>query len=208
MGRKSLKEDRRKQIVEAFYEVAKKEGLENASLSKIAKHINMPASLLIHYFENKSELLLALTEFIMSHYGRIYISEKTTRQTSMDRLMSTIENIFSRKWNTYFDDGVYYSYFALVFRDDRIRKKYFDLHQQLRQWLTVVIQECNDEGFIKVDNAENVSDLIFVLSEGAYFNLSMVDDMKFFEERLNHYKQQAINLLNIKVPKDIGMTNP
>jgi hypothetical protein len=36
MGRKSLKPLRQKAIIKAFYKVAKKEGLENASIAKVA----------------------------------------------------------------------------------------------------------------------------------------------------------------------------
>ncbi len=36
MGRKSLKESRQAEIVSAFYKLAKKDGLENASIAKTA----------------------------------------------------------------------------------------------------------------------------------------------------------------------------
>ncbi len=50
MGRKSIKESRQKEIIEAFYTIAKKEGLENASIVKTAALININPSLVIHYF--------------------------------------------------------------------------------------------------------------------------------------------------------------
>lgn len=50
MGRKSLKEPRQKEIIRAFYKIAKKEGLENASILKTANLIGITPSLIMHYF--------------------------------------------------------------------------------------------------------------------------------------------------------------
>ena len=56
MGRKSLKETRQKEIVKAFYSVAKREGLEKTSIAKVAENMKINPSLVIHYFKSKQEL--------------------------------------------------------------------------------------------------------------------------------------------------------
>ena len=72
MGRKSLKGPRQKEIIKAFYKVAKKEGLENASIAKTAELININPSLVVHYFKSKDYLVYGLIEYILDKYLLIY----------------------------------------------------------------------------------------------------------------------------------------
>jgi AcrR family transcriptional regulator len=65
MGRKSLKEIRRKEIISAFYNVSIKEGLENSSISKVAKEMDINPSLVMHYFNTKEDLNFGLINFIL-----------------------------------------------------------------------------------------------------------------------------------------------
>lgn len=198
MGRKSLKIDRRKEIVNAFYEVAKTEGLENTSLSKIAKKLDMPPSLLVHYFSNKEELLLELIDFIIVKYKSIYIPKDNPELSSIRKLRIVMDNIFSRKWDNLIDDGVFYSCFALIFQDQRIKDKYLELHQLLRSWLSELIQQCLDDGYLNGIDAEKTSELIFVISDGAYYYLSMVEDEQEYNTKLDRYKEEAFGMLGIE----------
>ena len=47
---------RKPEILESYYQILIQEGLEGASISKIAKHMDIHPSLIIHYFKNKEEL--------------------------------------------------------------------------------------------------------------------------------------------------------
>jgi AcrR family transcriptional regulator len=53
MGRKSMEDERRAQILEGFYTCAVREGLGNASMKKIAVEAGVQTSLLYHYFSNR-----------------------------------------------------------------------------------------------------------------------------------------------------------
>ncbi|MEQ9440127.1 MAG: TetR family transcriptional regulator [Cyclobacteriaceae bacterium] len=198
MGRKSLKDDRQKEIIAAFYQVAQKEGLENASFAKIARLLDMPPSLLVHYFNTKEELLLSLIDFIVDQYQSIYQLRTKSKAAALDKLIAILDNIFSRRWDELIDDGVFYSCFALVFRDQRIRLKFKEMTLLLRQWLAEAIQACVDEQMLEVEDVEQTADLIFVISDGAYYFLSMIDDRQEYEEKLTTYHQQALRLLNLQ----------
>ncbi|MEO0330124.1 MAG: TetR family transcriptional regulator [Bacteroidota bacterium] len=198
MGRKSLKEDRQKEIIEAFYRVAQQEGVENTSFAKIAKELDITPSLLVHYFHTKEELLLGLIDFIVDRYQHIYQLKARKNVSAPEHLLFILDNIFSRKWNDLIDDGVFYSCFAFVFRDVRVRSRFKEMTLLLRQWLADAIQDCVDENLLEVDNADQMADLIFVISDGAYYFLSMIDDPIEYEERLANYHQQALRLLNLQ----------
>jgi AcrR family transcriptional regulator len=106
MGRRSIKESRQKEIIEAFYELAKKEGLENASIAKTAALININPSLVIHYFKTKESLVYGLIEYILDKYLLIFKTPATYNNDPQKKLLKVVDNIFSQKWNTLFDDSV------------------------------------------------------------------------------------------------------
>jgi|ERR1700754_2273717 len=196
MGRKSLKDTRQKEIIKAFYKVAKKEGLENASIAKTAELININPSLVVHYFKSKDYLVYGLIEYILDKYLLIYKVPAEESSNPKTVLLQVIDNIFSSKWNTLFDDSVSYSCYSLTFRDKTIKDKYKVLLDTLRERLQQLIVDCNDMDILSVENPAHTADLIFVLVDGAYYYLSLVTDKKEYQQKLMQYKKQALSLLN------------
>ncbi|MFD2874240.1 TetR family transcriptional regulator [Mucilaginibacter ximonensis] len=196
MGRKSLKEDQQKKIIEAFYNIAISEGIENISFGKVAKELDMHPSLVVHYFSNKEEMLLGLIDYIIASYAQIY-QPVDTNVDSLERLVEILNNIFSRKWNTYIDDSVFYNCFALIFRNPQIKSRYRELHLLLREWLKSIIQECVDKKQLLCDDPALAADLIFVISDGAYYFLSMVDDPLEFDRHSQKYRIEAFKVLGL-----------
>ncbi|GGH67045.1 AcrR family transcriptional regulator [Filimonas zeae] len=196
MGRKSLKGERQKEIIKAFYKVAKKEGLENASIAKAAELIDINPSLVVHYFKNKDHLVYGLIEYILDKWLLIYKVPAEDATDPKTHLLKVIDNIFSSKWNTLFDDSVSYSCYALAFRDKTIKGKYKELLDTLRQRLQELITACNNTRVLSVKNPALTADLIFVLVDGAYYYLSLVGDKKEYQQKLEQYKKQALLLLN------------
>ncbi len=199
MGRKSLKKERQSEIIEAFYKVAQKEGLENVSLAKVATEMDVNTSLVLHYFKSKEELLFGLINYILERYKKLYTSEYN-KERSGSRLMSIINNLFSREWNELIDDGVFYSCFALIFRDEKIKSAYKELHDYLRLLLSEVIEEAKKNGEINIQCSKETADLIFVMVEGAYYYLSLFKPNEEYYEKLEKYKEAAIEMLRFNKP--------
>lgn len=196
MGRKSLKPLRQKGIIKAFYKVARKEGLENASIAKVAAVLEVNPSLVIHYFSTKHELVHGLIEYILERYRLLYNPQNGT-QNPRERLIKIIRNLFSRKWNKLIDDGVFYSSYALIFRDSAVKEHYKNLHDDLRKLLRDALQEAKDYGVIDVPDVENMADLIFVFVEGAYYYLSMVSNKAEYEMHIGNYEQTVLKMLKL-----------
>ena len=203
MGRKSLKETRRLEIIKVFYQVAKKEGYENTSIAKIAKVMDINPSLIIHYFETKEGLTYELIDHILDRYLLIY-TIKHKGQASLDDLQKTIEMLFSKKWNLLFDDGLFYTFYALAFREKKIKLKYKLILDSLRNRLALLIEQCNAQCITNVDNPQVAADFIFVMVDGVYFYLSMESDKKAYSERLAYYKQKAYDTLCIPPAKVVS----
>ncbi len=197
MGRKSIKASRQKEIIEAFYNVAKKEGLENASIAKTAALIDINPSLVIHYFNTREYLMYGLIEYILDKYLLIFKTPPRFQDNPQQRLLHIIDNIFSHKWNTLFDDSVSYSCYSLVFRDKLVKEKYKVLLDTLRNNLKTIIEDCNKQGVLSVKNPALTADVIFVIVDGAYYYLSLEKDKIVYKEKLAFYKQQALLQLNL-----------
>lgn len=197
MGRKSIRETRRLEIIKVFYRVAKKEGLENTSIAKIATVMGINPSLIIHYFQTKDELTYALIDYTLERYLTVYRGEKDGTPATLENLKGVIDDLFSRKWNRLFDDGLFYSSYALTFREPKIRQMYRNLTNTLRIRLTDLIERCNAARILRIDHPKLTADLIFALVDGAYFYLSVSVDKKQFDERITDYKNEAYRLLGI-----------
>lgn len=196
MGRKSLKGTRQLEIIKVFYKVAKKEGYENTSIAKIAKVMDINPSLIIHYFETKEDLTYGLIDYILERYLLIYTIKHKDGVTLAD-LQRTIEMLFSKKWNLLFDDGLFYTFYALAFREKRIKEKYKTILDSLRHALAALIVQCNEKKLTDVKDPQTTADLIFVLVDGAYFYLSLESDNKAYTERLEYYKNKAFQILGV-----------
>ncbi|GEP93810.1 TetR family transcriptional regulator C-terminal domain-containing protein [Chitinophaga cymbidii] len=204
MGRRSIKESRQKEIIEAFYTIAKKEGLENASIAKTAALININPSLVIHYFKTREYLVYGLIEYILDQYLLIYKTPAAYKGDPHKKLLKVIDNIFSHKWNVLFDDSVAYSCYSLVFRDQKVKENYKVLLDTLRGNLRALIEECNQQGVLKVKDPAAVADTIFVMVDGAYYYLSLVSNKKEYKQKLAQYKGLALQQLNLVSPSSSG----
>ena len=197
MGRKSLKDIRQKEIVEAFYQVARRDGLEHASLSKVAVQMGINPSLVSYYFGSKNALIFGLIKFILESYKNFYTSDYNKVEYGC-RLRNIIDNLFSREWHKLIDDEVFYDCFTLVFRNAHIKAAYKELHEHLRMWLTEAIEEAKRNGDVQVDNPERAADLIFILVEGSYYYLSMYDMGEEYYEKQERYKHAALDILEFQ----------
>jgi AcrR family transcriptional regulator len=197
MGRKSIKHIRQKEIVEAFYEVARAEGLENASISKVAARLLINPSLIIHYFDTREELILALIEYNLERYTVLF-DIRNHYADSYSRIIAMINALFSKQWNMLFDDGVFYSCYALIFRDEKIKSRYKFVHDSLRQFLASLLEEGVKEGILLNTDTEKTAGQIFLIVEGAYYYLNLVDDKEEYAEKLNEYKRLSLSMLQFR----------
>ena len=208
MGRKSLRETRQLEIVKVFYKVARKEGLENTSIAKIAKVMDINPSLIIHYFQTKEELTYALVDYILEKYLVIYRVGHDGKTPLHEALIQVIDDLFSKKWNKLFDDGLFYSCYALTFRERKVKEMYKNLTDSLRERLAALIERCKAAGVIHVDDPRRTADLIFALVDGAYFYLSLAGDKNTFARKITEYKEEALGLLGIRDTTLFGKSGP
>jgi AcrR family transcriptional regulator len=198
MGRRSIKEERRREIIAGFYSVAKKEGLENTSIAKVASHMEINPSLILHYFKTRDEILLSFNDFILERYMAIF-QYSHSRMETVEELVELIDRLFSRRWNRLISDGVFYSCYAKTYQDRELKTRFKTMHDALRRHLHKSLEKAKENGVIDVDNPGELSEKIFLILEGTYYYLGMVEDKSEFRQKLNMMKSQVHEMLGIRI---------
>lgn len=184
---------RKKEIIEGFYNLSRINGLENTSIAKIGKHLDMPPSLIMHYFPTRDILISSLIEYILEQYLLIFepITKELEEKKDID-LSLIVETLFSRNWNLLFDDGVFYSCYAMIFRNDQIKNDYRILHERLRESLKEILDNNRE---MEGRDTTMLAEQIFVVVEGAYYYLSMIVDEASYNQKIDYFKRQVYDLL-------------
>lgn len=197
MGRNSLVDERQEEIKLAFYDVAKEVGLENASIAKVADKMNISKGLVMHYYATKESLIMALNDHILKSYLEFVVSEKYLTISTKNDLEHYINSLFSREWCFYIDDGVFYSYYALIYQNNRIRKNYKTFIEALRNGISQILVNCVNKGIIANNNIPETSNLLYALIDGAYFQLgAYLDNEEIYTKKAKIYAKHGLSLLH------------
>jgi len=159
-------EVRRHDIVCNFYQVFKEEGLEGASIGKVAKRMDIHPSLIIHYFQNKDNLVLALVDHIIHEAGVIF--KKLSMQTGdpEKRLKNLVEIFFSDEWYQMTDIGTDFAVLSLSRRNGSVDVKLRDMYALLKKLIVNEFRTVIDIGGISVMDPERAAEIIITMYEG------------------------------------------
>lgn len=92
--KRSLKDMRRDELMEAAIVVIAKEGLQKATLSQVADEAGMSTALVSHYFDSKEELLEATMRRLSNRYRAEIMALAPANPTPGQRLRAIIEGSF------------------------------------------------------------------------------------------------------------------
>jgi AcrR family transcriptional regulator len=199
-GRKNLNAELRKpEILEGYYSVLIKEGLEGTSISKIAKHLGIHPSLILHYFKNKENLRLALIELMISKFKSRHLIKFDHIEDDAERFTALIDMIFSYEWSRTVDPGVHFGFYYQSFRDSKVSSLFRDMFRWLRDYLYEELVVFNSKGIIEVSDELKAADFIVTLMEGMEFHAQFLGQDKPFEEFAETAKLSALAVLKNRV---------
>ncbi|WP_010136033.1 TetR family transcriptional regulator [Ochrovirga pacifica] len=196
MGRVSLQDKRREEITMAFYEVAKEVGLENATIAKVADKMKISKGLVMHYFATKESLIFALNDEILNRYLNFVVSDKYLNISTQKELENYIRSLFSREWNHYIDDGVFYSFYAMIYQNEKIRANYRNFLLEIRNGIYTILTNSHQQGIIKNADITKTANILYALIDGAYFQLgSHINNEVSYLEESQLFIDHALSLL-------------
>lgn len=116
MGKKERKarekERRRNQIIDAAEKIIFSKGLEQATMDEIAEEAELSKGTLYLYFENKTDLYIAITQrgsdLLNSKFAKVFSEEHDQKGLELIRKMGETYLAFVREYPNYFTAFMYY----------------------------------------------------------------------------------------------------
>jgi AcrR family transcriptional regulator len=182
-------EIRKPDIVCNFYQVFMEEGLEGASIGKVAKRMNIHPSLIIHYFQNKENLILALVDYIIHEAGVIFNKLSMQSGDPGKRLKKLVEIFFSDEWYHMTDIGTDFAVLSLSRRNDQVDIKLRDMYQLLKKLIMNELRKVIDTGVMSARDPERAAEIIITMYEGyrhfKHFTVNDADADSFRNDMVN-----------------------
>jgi AcrR family transcriptional regulator len=168
MGRRDKSEERRKEILEACYQVVAKNGLEGATLKSIGREMGVAPSLLMHYFANKEALIQSLVDFMIRKMDYTFLERMENIAAARDRLELFLEKNLSFELPDAVDNKVFYGAFYLSIGDERVRQSFRRVYDHDRAVLSRLIADYAAEAGLKDLRPDLLAIQILSLFEGLY----------------------------------------
>jgi AcrR family transcriptional regulator len=157
---------RKPDIVKNFYQVILEEGIEGASIGKVAKRMDIHPSLIIHYFRNKENLIIALLDYIIRRSGEIYRELIVESGDPGRRLRNLVEIFFSEAWYGMSDISGDFAILSMSGREPRIRARLKEMYAILKKLIIGELDKINDAGAIPFGDPARAADIVISMYEG------------------------------------------
>ncbi len=156
-------------IIRSFYETILEQGFEGASIAKVAKRLDIHSTLIIHYFGNKENMTLALVDFVVEEYSKIFKKIRNQRKDSdpEQRIQSFFKIIWSKPYYEKIDIAASLSVISVSFRNQRVRKKIQWLYQQFKALLVQEMEAFFDRKEIETPDVERAANVLLSMVEGS-----------------------------------------
>jgi len=189
MSRKGIPDLRRREILESCYQVIARRGLEGATLKRIGKEMGVAPSLLIHYFKNKEELMIALVEYMVEKMETTLLPGLKKFRTAKERLAYYIDKTLNFDVAQTVDDKVFYGCFYLSLKEDRIRQSFQRMYIHDNDIVIRLISDYMiEEGITGID-PEQISVQITSYIEGFYIYRVIFGGTPEFQRAVEGLKQ-------------------
>ncbi len=188
-------ETRKPEILEGYYRVLIEQGFEGSSIGKIAGHLDIHPSLILHYFKNKDNLQFALIDLLVSKYKSEHMLSFEELEDDSERFSALMDLLFSYNWSRTVDPGVHFGFYYKSFRDDKICELLSDMFRWLRDFLYKEFVVFNHQRIIQVKDELQAADFVITLMEGLEFHSHFLGNAQPFEKFAETAKNTAISVL-------------
>ncbi len=192
MGRKSIDDIRKPQILEHFRKVVNEEGIHKASVVKIAKNMGVSPNLVLHYFSSKEAMVAELFDLIMDQYFSHLSQAISSVPNGPLRLKTLIKTMFgSGKNRELLSEKSYYAFYYLSLFNEQMR---FQFNRKYSQFTSILISEIEScipsKGVSKVDVTRQ-AELLLAMFEGFTFKANIINISEYFDEFGDYFIEKA-----------------
>ena len=164
MGRKSKADERRTQIMEAFYHCVAEQGVANASIRKIATQAGVQPSTLHHYFKSRDEIIEEAVVYFTDHIFEGFQGQMA--DAGVESLDQGIEFIFSKGMINEDHTGFFLECLVAARHNARIREAIADLFRRFRKAIVDHLEQV--AGFDRLEESRKalLASTIVAIHEG------------------------------------------
>jgi len=166
MKKRQNAELRKPDILKHYYQVILKEGIEGASIAKVAKRMKINPSLIIHYFSTKDNMTVALVDHMSKIYNRLFMEMKIETDDPEKRLDRLVEIFCSDEWYNNTDISGDFSIFSISFRNKKVFKHVQNMYLDFIKLIRKELEIASSTGKIKISNPQRSAELIVSALEG------------------------------------------
>jgi AcrR family transcriptional regulator len=172
---------RKPEILESYYQVLIQHGIEGASISKIAKHMGIHPSLIIHYFKSKENMKLALIDLLIEKYKSPEMIQLDHIKDDEERLKQFLHVLFSKEWSRTVDPGIHFGFYYLSFRNEDIQNSFKKMFIWLRDYIKKELVYYKSKNIIDIEDEKMAADYIVTLIEGLEFHSHFLSEDQNFD---------------------------
>ena len=197
MGR--LKTETKKlEIVKSIYRIISRKGLEAATLKAIGKEMNVAPSLLMHYFKNKEEMIIALVDYMVSQMERAYINEMKKFRTAKERLVFYLNRTLDLNVASNVDDRVFYTCFYLTMQNERIRESFIKMYDHDEKMISQLLLDYMKETEISGFDPKSFAIQITAFVEGFYYYKMIYGESEELKKSISRLKKTVFKELGLR----------
>jgi AcrR family transcriptional regulator len=188
---------RRREMLAAYYDVLLEEGLQGASVAKIARRIDVPSSLLIHYFGTKEQMTIELVDYLLERFHDSFVVSVEGIDDPLERLHAVIDSLFSVEYHRLLDDRAFYALFYLSLTHPTVRHAFTRVYEESLALVEETLAECMDNGIVAEDDAHELAVTVKALEEGYAFLIGGGANEEAKAEIGSTLRQRALQLLGL-----------
>ncbi|WP_186443020.1 TetR/AcrR family transcriptional regulator [Desulfobotulus alkaliphilus] len=168
MRKRQNAQERKPVILDAFYDAIREEGIENASVAKVAARADIHPSLVIHYFGTKEQMLMELVDRVLEVYGQL-IGRLPKDGPPEQRLLVILSTIWGPSWYGAVALSVVYSFLAIARRNREVARRVDHLYGRYRRFLEREVLAAKNAGIIGAGDVSGAVSALLALSEGSHY---------------------------------------
>lgn len=145
----------REKVAQAAWRVIQKQGIEQASVRKIAEEAGVSVGSMRHYFNSQSELY-AYSMRLVSKRVHKRMEQITPTGNMMEDATAYVEQILPLHEETRLEMEVWLAFVAKSLSDPSLSELRIQVDNELRQMFRMLIRALIDSGTIRFDHDEDV----------------------------------------------------
>ncbi|MFW5988695.1 MAG: TetR/AcrR family transcriptional regulator [Desulfosudaceae bacterium] len=166
MGRKSLAEQRRKEIIDAFYHCVNADGMAKASVRKIARKAGLQSSMIHHYFKDRDEMIERMVEAFADNIFNDFIAEIKRYDDPETRFFKALEFMYSPGMINDEYSGFFLECCVEARRNPRVRATLAETFARFRQTIMAYMEEIEIMNHLSAAHKEIHASMLIALHEG------------------------------------------